>query len=188
MNSYVDAVKAELKDWKKALLVLLFTVARIIYGWSWVEAGIEKATSGWLKIGTPHAYGLIARMADNMLPPKAHGFDPLYINKLWAWVATNIFNQMPPVTDILVVVSEIAIGVGMILGFRLFWVSLLALFLNVQFAAAGSANNFGYIWTNIIIMNLAKYAEVMGVSGYLNFKKGQGVTGMNATGAKKVIA
>lgn len=175
MSSYTDWVKEQFKDTKTAILAVVFTVARIIYGYAWVKAGLEKAESGWFTIGKPHAYGLIANMANNMLPPKAHGFDPLYINKLWAWVATNIFNQMPPVTDFLVVICEIAVGVGMIIGFRLFWVALLGLFLNVQFIAAGSANNFGYIWTNVIIMNVSKYAELIGVSGFLSYKKGNSV-------------
>ncbi|HZW82394.1 MAG TPA: hypothetical protein VFF14_03090, partial [Candidatus Deferrimicrobium sp.] len=69
--------------------------------------------------------------------------------------------------------TEIAVGLGFILGFRLFWTALLGLFLNVQFAVAGSANNFGYIWTNIIAMNVAKYAELIGVSGFLAHRKEQ---------------
>lgn len=173
MNSYIDAVKAEFKSGKTAVLTIIFTIARIIYGWSWIQAGFEKASTGWLNFAGGHASGLIKGMAIAMLPPKAHGFDPLYINKLWGWVAINIFNGMPAVTDFLVVVCEIVVGIGMILGFRLFWVAILALFLNVQFVTAGSANNFGYIWTNIIIMNLTKYAELIGLSGYFKFKKGQ---------------
>lgn len=170
--SFGDYIKAELKDGKKAALVIIFTLARIIYGWSWFHAGIEKASSGWLNFAGGHSVKQITNMATNMLPPKAHGFDPLYINKLWSWIAVNIFNGMPGLTDFLVVVCEIAVGVGMIIGFRLFWTALLALFLNVQFIAAGSANNFGYIWTNIIIMNVTKYAELIGLSGYFKFKKG----------------
>lgn len=172
MNSYMDAVKDELKDWKKALLVIIFTVARIIYGYAWVEAGFEKATSGWFA-GGKHSFGLIAGMVNNLVGPKVHGLDPLYINKLWAWIATNIFNGMPSVTDKLVPICEIVVGLGMIFGFRLFWTAILALFLNVQFITAGSGNNFGYIWTNIIIMNCAKYAELIGISGFLKFRKGR---------------
>lgn len=183
MNSYVDWVKTEFKSGKTAVLAIVFTVARIIYGLAWVEAGIEKASTGWMNFAGGHSAKLIAGMATSMLPPKAHGFDPLYINKLWAWVATNIFNGMPGVTDFLVVVCEIAVGIGMILGFRLFWVAIVALFLNVQFAVAGSANNFGYIWTNIIIMNFTKYAELIGVSGYFKFKKDQKGTSSNRIAA-----
>jgi thiosulfate dehydrogenase [quinone] large subunit len=176
MNSYVDMVKAELKDWKKALVVVIFTVARLVYGYAWVEAGWEKATTGWLNFAGGHSAKLIAGMAANMLPPKAHGFDPLYINKLWSWVAVNVFNGMPGVTDFLVPIAEIAVGIGMIIGFRVLWVALLGLFLNIQFIAAGSANNFGYIWTNIIVMQFDKYFELIGLSGYFKFKKGQSET------------
>ncbi|WP_088226798.1 DoxX family membrane protein [Desulfosporosinus sp. FKB] len=169
MNSYINGVKAELKDWKKALLVTVFTIARIVYGYAWVQAGWEKATSGWLNFAGGHAKGLIAGMAVNMLPPKAHGYDPLYLNKLWAWVAVHIFNGMPGLTDFLVPICEIVVGIGMIIGFRLFWVAILGLFLNIQFITAGSANNFGYIWTNIIVMNLSNYFELIGISGYFKY-------------------
>ncbi|WP_434510168.1 DoxX family protein [Desulfitobacterium sp. AusDCA] len=172
MNSYIDAVKAEFKDGKTAVLAVIFTVARLIYGWSWFQSGFEKATSGWLNFAGGHATKQISAMAINMLPPKAHGFDPLYINKLWSWVAVHIFNGMPGITDFLVPICEMAVGVLMILGLKVLWGALLGLFLNVQFIAAGSANNFGYIWTNIIVMNFAKYFELIGVSGYLNYKKG----------------
>jgi thiosulfate dehydrogenase (quinone) large subunit len=171
MTSYIYEVKEIFKDWKKALLVIVFTIARIIYGYAWVEAGWEKATSGWFNFAGGHAKGLITGMAVNMLPPKAHGFDPLYINKLWAWIAVHIFNGMPGITDFLVPICEMVVGLGMIIGFRLLWVALLGLFLNVQFIAAGSANNFGYIWTNIIVMNFAKYFELIGISGYLEHKR-----------------
>ena len=115
MNSYINAVKAELTDWKKALLLIIFTIARIIYGWAWINAGWEKATSGWFNFQGGHSAKLIAGMAANMLPPKAHGFDPLYINKLWSWVAIHIFNGMPGVTDFIVPICEITVGVGMII-------------------------------------------------------------------------
>jgi len=183
MNTYFDAVKDEFKSKKTAALVIILTVARIIYGLAWVEAGLDKAARGWLNFAGGHSAKMISGMAVNMVPPQAHGFDPLYINKLWSWVAVNIFNGMPGFTDFFVVICEIAVGVGMILGFRLFWVAILTLFMNVQFAAAGFGDNFGYIWTNIIIMNLTKYAELIGVSGYLKFKKGQ-----FSTSDKKIAA
>jgi thiosulfate dehydrogenase [quinone] large subunit len=171
MTNYIDYLKTELKDQKTAVLALIFTVVRVIYGWSWLKGGFEKATSGWLNFSGGHAQGLISGMANNMVPPQAHSFDPLYINKLWSWAAIHIFNGMPGVTDFLVPICEMTVGILMILGFRLFWTAILALFLNVQFAAAGAGNNFGYIWTNIIIMNVSKYAELIGLSGYLSARK-----------------
>jgi thiosulfate dehydrogenase [quinone] large subunit len=172
MTSYIEQMKTEFKDWKTAALVVIFTVARIVYGWAWLKAGLGKVTDGWLNFSGGHASKLIGTMAANLLPPKAHDFDPLYINKLWSWIALHVFNGMPGVTDFLVPICEMTVGLFMILGFRLFWTAILALFLNVQFAAAGSANNFGYIWTDIILMNVTRYAELLGLSGYLRARKG----------------
>ena len=169
--SYIDYIKAQFKNSRTAILTIIFTIARIIYGWSWVNSGWGKATSGWLNFDGGHAAKLISSMAKNIVPPAAHGLDPLHINSLWSWVAIHIFNGMPAFTDFLVPISEMVVGILMIVGFQLFWAAILGLFLNVQFIAAGSANNFGYIWTNIIVMNSAKYAELIGLSGFLRYKK-----------------
>jgi len=169
--TYFDYVKAQFKNPLTAILAIIFTIARIIYGWSWVNAGWEKATSGWFNFAGGHASKLIGTMAKNIVPPAAHGLDPLHLNSLWSWVAIHIFNGMPAFTDFLVPICEMAVGILMIIGFQLFWTAILGLFLNVQFIAAGSANNFGYIWTDIIVMNVAKYAELIGLSGFLRYKK-----------------
>lgn len=169
MTAYFDAVKAELKDWKAALLVIIFTVARLIYGWSWVEAGFHKLA--WFSDGKLNSAGLIKGLIANLAGEKVTRFDPLGINKAFAWIADNIFLTMPGLTDTLVVILEILVGVVMILGFRVFWAALIAFFMNVQFMAAGSFNNFGYIWTNLAMLKFAKYAELIGIDGFLRFKK-----------------
>lgn len=172
MTTYLDGVKEEFKDGKKALLTIIFTIARLIYGWEWLSGGIEKLA--WFSNGKMNSAGLIGTLVKNIDGPKTTRFDPLYLNKVWAWVAQHIFIGMPRVTDYLVVICEIGIGILMILGFRLFWVALIAMFLNVQFMAAGSFNNFGYIWTNLAVLKFAKHAEFLGVSGYLKYRKGSG--------------
>lgn len=78
---------------------------------------------------------------------------------------------MPRITDGLVVILEISVGITMILGLRIFWTALIAMFMNVQFLAGGSFNNFGYVWTNIAMMEFAKYAELIGVDGFLRLRK-----------------
>lgn len=169
MTAYLDKVKADFKDWKVAILVIVFTVARLIYGWAWFQAGLHKLA--WFSDGKLNSTGLIGKMIKNIAGPEVTRFDPLYINKAFAWVAQNIFNGMPGVTDALVVTLEILVGVMMILGFRIFWVALVALFMNVQFIASGSFNNFGYIWTNLAFLKFAKHAELLGIGGYLKYRK-----------------
>lgn len=179
MNSYIDAVKAELKDWKSAVLVVVFTVARLLFGYAWFTAGIEKATT-WLSDGKLNSIGLIKGMVKN-LATAGHP-DPLGITHWYGWVANNLFvNMMPALTDVMVVVFEIAVGLFVFLGFQVFWAALVAVFMNLQFMAAGSFNNFGYVWTDLALLKFAKYAELIGVSGYLKFKKGQlGTSNKNA--------
>ncbi|MGI6685149.1 MAG: DoxX family protein [Bacillota bacterium] len=168
MNSYVHEVKNQLKDWRIASLIIIFTVARVIYGWAWLNSGLGKLA--WFSDGTFNSAGKIQAMITNIAGPEVSRFDPLMINKMFAWVSQNIFLGMPGLTDALVVVFEIGVGMGMILGFRVFWLALVAIFMNTQFIAGGSFNNFGYIWTNLAVMNFAKHAELLGLSGFLKYR------------------
>lgn len=171
MNNYFNALVKLLKDWKVALPIVIFTLARIFYGWKWFEAGWHKLA--WLSDGKFNSTGKIEGLINALAGPDVKRFDPLYLNNIFAWIANNIFLRFPGLTDFLVVALEILIGVVLILGFRVFWGALVATFLNLQFLAAGSANNFGYIWTNLAIMKWAKYADAIGIDGFLRFKKGK---------------
>lgn len=167
---YFKAVFTELKEDTKALiLALIFTVARLIYGWSWFSAGLEKIS--WFTNGKFNSGKEIQGLVNNLAGPKVTRFDPLGINHLFAWLAQHIFLPMGGVTDALVVISELAVGLLIILGFRIFWSALLAIFFNLQYIAAGSYNNFGYIWTNLALLKFSKYAELIGIDGLLKYKK-----------------
>jgi thiosulfate dehydrogenase [quinone] large subunit len=169
MNAYFNTVKNHFKDWRLAVIVLVFTLARVIYGWAWLKSGWGKL--GWLSDGQLNSAGKVEAVVNNLAGSEVTRFDPLYINKGFAFVADNIFLNMPAVTDFLVVVFEIGIGLTMILGLGIFWSALAAMFMNTQFMAGGSFNNFGYIWTNVGMMTLAKHAELIGLSGYLRYRK-----------------
>jgi thiosulfate dehydrogenase [quinone] large subunit len=170
--SYFEAVSKELKkDWKTSILALVFTVARLIYGWSWFSAGLEKIS--WLTNGKFNSGKEIQGLINNIAGPKVTRFDPLGINHLFAWLAHNIFLNMGGLTDALVVICEMVIGLLIIFGFKVFWSALLAMFLNLQYIAAGSFNNFGYIWTNLAFLKFAKYAELLGIDGFIRYKKGK---------------
>lgn len=168
MNDYINSVKTQLQDWKIAALVLILTVARVVYGWAWLKSGWGKLA--WLSDGKLNSTGKIETMVTNIAGPEVTRFDPLSINKGFAWIADTIFLGTPAFTDFLVVTFEIMVGLFMIFGFKIFFTALIALFMNTQFIAGGSFNNFGYIWTNIVMMSFAKYAELIGVEGYLRHK------------------
>ena len=168
--SYIEGISAEFKkDWKASVLTIIFTVARIIYGWSWFMAGYEKLA--WLTNGKLNSAKLIQGLITNIAGPKVTRFDPFDINRLFGWLGHNIFIPMGRLTDILVVILELVIGLLFIFGFRVFWSALIAMFLNLQYIAAGSFNNFGYIWANLAFLGFAKYAELIGIDGYLRYKR-----------------
>lgn len=79
MTSYFGAVKEQLKDRKVAFLVIIFTVARIIYGWSWFQAGFKKLA--WFSDDKFNSTGKIGTLIKNIAGPEVKSFDPLYINK-----------------------------------------------------------------------------------------------------------
>jgi len=173
MFNYFRALGALFQDWKKAVGVLFFTIVRLVFGWSWLSAGWEKL--GWIAaVSTPpgqaaqpsNSAGLIQVMIDHLAGANVKHFDPLYINKLFAWIAQNIFLSIPRGTDFLVIGFELGVGILIILGFRVFWAALAAVFLNLQFFAAGSFNNFGYLWTDLALLKWAEISETIGIDGY----------------------
>ncbi len=172
MSTYIESVSAEFKkDWKATVLTIVFTVARLIYGWSWFNAGLEKLA--WFSNGKFNSGKEIQGLINNIAGPKVTRFDPLGINHLFGWLGAHVFIPMGGLTDALVVILELVVGIALILGFRIFWTALIATFLNLQYIAAGSYNNFGYIWTNLALMKFDKYAELIGVDGFLKARKNQ---------------
>jgi len=173
MSDYISYVKEQLKDWKVAVLTLIFTVARLLFGYAWIEGGSHKIA--WFTDGKLNSAGLIKGMVGNLA--SAGHPDPLGIGQWYAWVANNLFvNMMPGLTDAMVVILEIGLGLAFILGFQVFWAALISFFMNMQFLSAGSFNNFGYVWTDVALMKFVKYAELIGVSGYLASKKEKQLT------------
>lgn len=183
--TYLEAVGAELKkSWWKAAVVVVFTISRLIFGWDFFKAGFEKATTeNWFGDGKFDAGGLIGKMVSNI--QHAHGPDPLHLNYVLVWFANHLFIPMGSFTDFLVVLFEMGVGIFTFFGLGIMWTMIAALFLNLQFAAAGSANNFGYLVTDIIWFKWPSYAGLIGIDGYIRFKRGQNLLGPAGPATKK---
>ncbi len=165
MSNYIDALKKI--NSRKLVFVIIATLARLYYGYSWVMGGIGKLS--WLTDGKLNSQGYISNMVTNLATD--HG-DPFKLGRLMSKIADTFFvNLMPAFTDIMVVLFELGIGIMLIIGFKLFWTILAAIFLNLQFFAAGSTNNFGYMVINLIIWQWVKYFDTIGIDGYLRSKK-----------------
>ncbi|QQE77733.1 DoxX family membrane protein [Alicyclobacillus sp. SO9] len=178
--SYFGAVGEELKkSWWNAVVVIVFTISRIFFGWGFFHAGWEKMTKeNWFGDGKFDAGGLIHKMVGNI--QHSHGPDPLHLNNLLVWFANHIFIPMAGFTDFLVVLFEMLIGICVFFGIGIVWTMLVALFLNLQFAAAGSANNFGYLVTDIVWFKWPKYAGLIGFDGYVRYRKGKSLLGASS--------
>jgi thiosulfate dehydrogenase [quinone] large subunit len=176
MLTYLKSLSTEFKDARKAVLITLFTVIRLFYGFSWLKGGIEKLS--WLTNGKNNSAGLIKVAVKNLQNATVkNGADPLHLNDMLVWAAQHIFLATPHLTDYMVVICEIAVGIVIILGFKIIWIALLGMFLNTQYFTAGAANNFGYVWTNLGLIGFAKYAEAIGISGYLKARRSKELIG-----------
>ena len=176
MRAYMSAVSAMLKNWRQSLPVLVLTVVRVYYGYRWMSSGLAKLA--WFTDGTRNSVGLIGRMVQNLAGPEVIRFDPLYINKLWGWVADTVFvGAAPALTDALVVIMEIAIGAAMVVGVGVLWAAIAGTFLTLQFFAAGSFISFGYIGTNLIYWQFHRLSGAIGVDGFLRARRGVPITG-----------
>lgn len=149
------------------MAIIVLTIARIYYGWSWLSSGIGKLA--WLSDGKLNSAGYIGRMVENMATDYG---DPFKLGRIMSVIADKVFLNLPGLTDFLVVFFEFVIGIMLIIGLKLFWAILLAMFLNLQFFAAGSTNNFGYVITNLVIWRWTKLFDAIGVDGFLRHKKG----------------
>ncbi len=168
MKDYLGALKSKLSNTSLGLVIIL-TLGRIYFGYEWFMSGWHKLA--WITDGELNSQGYISKMVTNLATDYG---DPFNIGRIMSKVADAIFvNMLPGVTDFFVVILELAIGIMLIIGFKLFWTILVAMFLNLQFFAAGSTNNFGYVIVNLVIWKWTKYFDLIGLDGFLRFKKGK---------------
>lgn len=187
MSSYFNAVAGEFrKNGWNAFIVVVFTIARLIFGWDWFKAGWDKLTTEhWLSDGKFNSGGLLQGMVASI--QHSHGPDPLHLDNLLVWATNHIFLQMGGFLDFLVVFFEIFIGLFVFFGFAFVWSMIAALFLNLQYATAGAANNFGYMVTDIVWLTLPKYASLIGVDGYIRYRRNKQLLDFGGLGTRKTV-
>lgn len=186
MGGYLSAIGEEFKkSWWNAIVIVVFTICRLIFGWDWFKAGWGKLTGSeggvsWIG-GKFEAGGMIKGMVSGL--QHSHGADPLHLNNILIWLANNLFLNMGGLTDFLVVFFELFIGIFVFFGFGIAWTMVAAIFLNLQYITAGSANNFGYLVTDIVWLRFPKMAGLIGVDGYIRYRKGRALIGPNTSTA-----
>jgi|GEM_PF-650355 len=191
MGGYFSAVGEEFKkSWWNTIVIVVFTICRLLFGWDWFKAGWGKLTGSeggvsWIG-GKFEAEGMIKGLVSGL--QHSHGADPLHLNNLLIWCCNNLFLNMGGLTDFLVVFFELFIGIFCFFGFGMVWTMVAAIFLNLQYIAAGAANNFGYLVTDIVWLSFPKYAGLIGIDGYIRYRKGQALIGPNTAANKSGAA
>ena len=57
-------------------------------------------------------------MYANIAGSEVTRFDPLGINKAFGWIADTFFAGMPAITDIVVIILQLCVGIAFIIGFK----------------------------------------------------------------------
>ncbi len=137
---------------------------RLFVGFAWLEAGLHKATgSGWLDGGSALAGFWKAAVAVPDQGKAAITYDWYrdFLNALLAGHAASWF-------AVLIVVGEIAVGLGLIFGVLTGVSAFFGAFMNMSFLLAGSASTNPIMFTAAIGLILAwKVAGYYGVDRWL---------------------
>ena len=143
---------------------LVWLPIRVFLGFTWLEAGIHKATSpGWLDGGSALAgfWKAAAAVPANGRAPITYDWYRDFINVLLQGHHETWF-------AVLITFGEILVGVGLILGVLTGFAAFFGAFMNMSFLLAGSASTNPIMFTLAIGLVLAwKVAGYYGVDRML---------------------
>ena len=141
---------------------LIWLPIRVFVGFAWLEAGLHKLTgAGWMDGGSSLAgyWTRAASIPETGSPPIAFEWYRDFINSLLGAHAESWFAP-------LIVVGEIAVGLGLIFGCLTGLAAFFGALMNMSFLLAGSAS------TNLVMFTLA-IGLVLGwrVAGYFGIDR-----------------
>ncbi len=143
---------------------LFWLPIRLFLGFSWLEAGLHKATgTGWLDGGSALAgfWNAAVAVPDQGRPAITYDWYRDFLNML---LANNAETWFAP----LIVAGEIAVGVGLVLGVLTGFAAFFGAFMNMSFLLAGSASTNPVLFACAIGVILAwKVAGYYGVDRWL---------------------
>jgi thiosulfate dehydrogenase [quinone] large subunit len=143
---------------------IVWLIARLYVGWSWLDAGMEKVVNpAWTQTGAALKGFWTGALAQSTGPHPAIAFDwyrsfieYLVSVQAWTWFAK------------LIVAGELTVGVLLILGAFTGIAAFLGGFLNWNFMMAGSASINPILFTLSILLMLAwKNAGYLGLDRWL---------------------
>lgn len=146
----------------------LWLVVRVLLGWAWFTAGWDKVQNErWMSDGAPALKGFVAGVNatwDNRAeahghPDVAYGWYVDYMN--WVGANSGVFGPV-------VAISELLIGLGLILGCLTGIAALAGISLNLMYVFGGSAGENGtYLIAGMLLVLAWRVAGRLGVDGLL---------------------
>ncbi len=142
----------------------LWLIIRIYLGWQWLHAGYEKAVNpAWIGSGTGTA---ITGFFNGALA-KTTGAHP-DVQSGYAWFITHVALPNAHLFSYLIVVGEIAVGLGLILGLFTGIAAFFGALMNFNFMFAGSVSvNPYWLLLEIALMFAWRVAGYVGLDRYV---------------------
>lgn len=149
---------------------------RIYLGYMWLAQGLKKYNEGWLtnsilyaeKVGnTPDAGSAASPAADTAAEAVQKGMNLIGENTpgWYAWIAENIIVPNSMFFQVMIVITEIGLGLAFIFGAFTFLAALVSIVMNINFLLSTGLYDYWYMVTSIAC--LAGAGRAFGLDHYL---------------------
>lgn len=148
---------------------------RLYLGYMWLMQGLNKYDSGWLsdvvlyaeKVGSsPDAGSSASPAADTATEAVQQGLNLIgrYTPQWYAWIAENIIVPNAMFFQVMIVITEIGLGLAFITGTFTFIAALISIVMNINFFFSTGLYDYWYLVTSIAC--LAGAGRAFGLDHY----------------------
>ncbi|MGR5066622.1 hypothetical protein [Photobacterium sp. DNB22_13_2] len=110
----------------------LFSLVRIYYGYNWLIAGFNKITSDFSVVGFFNYFVLSETSVVMSQATKGE-----WGASIWVWFVENLFIPFAPILNTMIPLTELALGILLLIGFQRIIICVVACFLNITFIMSG---------------------------------------------------
>ena len=149
---------------------ILWLIVRLWLGWQWFTAGWQKLTAAGSGNWFTHAAGLqgFIGAANNSYDNRAQAFGHPEVNYGWYLHILNTVGAHAQVFSRVVTVSELAVGIGLLLGCLTGLAAAGGVALNVMYITGGSAGPNGvFILLGVLLVAAWRVAGYLGADFFL---------------------
>jgi thiosulfate dehydrogenase (quinone) large subunit len=149
---------------------VLWLLVRLWLGWQWFSAGWDKLTGAGYNNWFTHAAGLqgFIAAANTSYDNRAKAFGHPEVNYAWYLHILNSMDVHAQVFSQVVTISELAVGIGLLLGCLTGLAAAGGVALNIMYITGGSAGPNGlFILAGVLLILAWRVAGYLGVDFFL---------------------